>query len=372
MRHDRELPPPPAGSLDELAAASFIIYYHTLHEARGLTPPRALPEPFALAGLDEAVEALRRALEGDVEQSSLAARLALSQLFRARAWRARRGLDAAPARPLDGAILALLEAFEGWAARRAGRRGGDGEPLACRAARLHDAVGGDRAARAGQDFFHAFELLRPPGARELRRYALSWSYADEVTDVTARVEVKRPLESFMRAACDPREWSRALPWLWRASEEVERVPRDRGCDGAAARRRSGPGQPFVLFEKAVFSIGLLPVATYRNYLNVTLFDGAAQGDGGASPAPRRRGFVYSQNLCASTDFLLFGRRYGGIDVDQGHVLCEALEHGWCRAEGRKRARFDQPSGALRRVYNDLASVYLLFLIEGLVLLGAEL
>jgi len=213
-----------------------------------------------------------------------------------------------------------------------------------------------------QCYFHAFNRLRPPGVRkhELRRYSLSWSYRNQVTDVASSVEVKRPIQPF-RAMLDPRNWHAQVPIVWDKSFGVKQPPQNRDSDGIAVSS-TGPTYRGVFYEQAVFSIGTPRIATYRNLLDVDIDVG---GD-------TQVGYRYRQNECLSAEFLMLGRVFGGIDADRGHALCTALDPSWCRLEGRKRARFDQPAEPLKQVYNDLASVYLLLLIQALVLFGAEM
>ena len=339
-----------------LASAVFAIHYHTESAARGLAHPDSLPDELRLADLPAASEALRTGLDQRHGHGLHAARLGISQLYRAHCRQREAGHDEI----IDSLTGAFCGHAEGGVQSDEHQRRFGG--LKTNVSQLRDGL---RKAEHSPDqgFFHAFEQLRPPTLhpRELRRYSLSWSYRDQVTDVTANVEVKRPVGDF-KQMLDPRNWHSQVPLVWDKSLPLSQAPRDRAQDGTVVE---SVGDAFrgLFYEQAVFAFGIARFATYRNLLDIDIDVGG----------PKRVGYNYRQHECLSTEFPWLGERVlGGIDADRGHAFCTKLDGNWSRLEGRKRARFDQPSGPLERVYNDLASVYLSLLIQALVLFGAEL
>ncbi|HKP63356.1 MAG TPA: hypothetical protein VJV78_41760 [Polyangiales bacterium] len=352
---------PELSRLRRLGAAVFAVYYNTQWRERGLLNPAMFPGDLAMLGLDEAVELIARDFVTDPKYGRAFARLALAQLARASAAPGGAELDHERLmRPLIRALMADGDSASAFLKQRPPQ--GDPED-ACRKHLLHESL-----VHPNERFINALSAFDGLG-RSMRHFCKSWSYADRITDICVSVDVKRPYAEFPELI-DPRNWSKNVPLVWEASEPLDGLPQS--IQGPFTRDAK-PG-PFEgkFYEVAMFSIGLINFATYRNLLNININE-YCQDCAVAmpqKPGPVSTFFCYTQYECLETDMLGLGRFYGGIDVDRGFGMAEKIDEEWTRLWARKRARFDQPPGLLNELYNDIASVYLPMLIESLVVFAA--
>jgi hypothetical protein len=306
------------------AALMGLYYYGEAHYRSELTPPASLPRELTLMQPGAAVDWL----EGDRQPGHEAmVRMALAELVSA---------PAAFGKDLVSHVQKLSAAI-----------GVNGAPIIELVQRI---VGDDPVARAGR-FLKAFELAGGGGCG-VRKFQLTASFRNDVSDVTASIEVNRPVEDFV-AGVDPRNWSETLPMVWEDSYEISRegIGADRKKSPRAQSMKSLPPVSFSLFEKADWSFQLdEPFAYWRTILLVKLEQSLVAG---VDPFVR---YDYSLFECLENEF--FGlKRPGGIDVDEGHGSCNAVagDPAWSRLEARKAVRFTQPTLAI----NSMTFVFLI-------------
>lgn len=354
---------PELSRLRRLGAAVFAVYYNTQWRDRGLLNPGMFPGDVAMLGLDEAVDLIAKDFVTDPKYGRAFARLALAQLARASATPsgADHDLDR-HMRPLIRALLADQQSATAFQKQRPPPAGQQPEDF------LRKHLLDESRVHPNERFINALSVFDDLG-RGMRHFCKSWSYSDRITDICVSVDVKRPYADFP-ALIDPRNWSQNVPLVWEASEPLDGLPES--IQGPFTRNPA-PG-PFEgrFYEVAMFSIGLINFATYRNLLNINI-NKYCQDCAVAmpqKPGPVSTFFCYTQYECLETDMLGLGTFYGGIDVDRGFGMAEKIDEQWTRLWARKRARFDQPPGLLNELYNGIASIYLPMLIEALVLFAA--
>jgi hypothetical protein len=215
-------------------------------------------------------------------------------------------------------------------------------------------------------FFSAYQISGGL-ACQTRNFKLRAIYVDYVSDVTASVEVNRPVTAFA-TGLDARNWHNTLPDIWAESFEIDPQPppnRLRPLDRALPVQPRAVPSPAtysgsLLFENVVWSFAPLKMATWRNVLDTSRQDASTSSD----PSIR---FGYRLYECLENEF--YGvRRAGGIDVDHGHGLCRVADAGapWSLLEARKVVRFTQPT----LLINDLTFVFLKIWFTSLILNGA--
>lgn len=356
----------PDGSKDDLSSLGFSllsVYYHTEWQERRLPRPDELGEVIALPPVRDAVMSIAAAMAADERSHDDALRVTAARLCFAQL--ARR----APAgRPRASAwydwVTMVFEAFSQRQKHPYRQLERDSVLQEITRPRAPD-------ARFMTAYSHRLFDAYTPFA--MRRYCKSLSYAHRVTDTTVRVDVQRRASDF-RNLVDPRKWASNVPNTWlKAFPFGAPLPKDRDQDPDANPASFGPkvpGSPF--FEVAVWPSRLLELSTFRNVLQVAInVDVPKTID---DTVDIEIGFSYRQSECQTSSFLPGGKHYGGIDVDTGFGKCRDLpqDPGWCRLEARKRARFSKPPGPLNAIYGALGSITLPLLIEGLVLVGAQL
>ncbi|HKU39428.1 MAG TPA: hypothetical protein VJR89_14820 [Polyangiales bacterium] len=357
---------PELSRLRRLSAAVFNVYYHTQWRERGLLDPASFPGELSLLGLEESIQRIAEDFVVDPPYGRAAARLALGQLARAAA-SSRHGRDEY-ARHMLPVIRALLGDDE--SASAAWRKLG-AQPRDSAEEFLHAHLLERKTHHPNEHFVHVLNLFDDVG-HGMRRFCKSWSYADRITDICVSVEVRRPYADFP-GLLDPRNWSANVPLVWEASDALASLPENTQGPFVAKQPKGGPFEG-KFYEVALFSVGLVNFATYRNLLNIAIDQPGPECDAAMPPQlptdKRRTHFCYTQYECLETEMLGLGTFDGGIDVDHGFGLCEEIDENWCRIAARKRARFDKPDGPLNLLYNGVASIYLPMLIEALVLFAA--
>jgi hypothetical protein len=221
-------------------------------------------------------------------------------------------------------------------------------------------TGGAPVARAKR-YFEAYELAGGSGCH-VRNFRLDASYQDHVSNVTASIEVNRPVSDFVNGL-DPRNWHETMPTVWAQSFEFDlaSLPLDRKQTPSPTMPPSTPPFESAFFEKALWSIDFATLASWRTVLDITLTRALS-----AVPAPYIR-FDYALDECLENEFAGV-KNPGGIDVDHGHGSCDGLttDPTWCKLEAQKVVRFTQPDLAI----NDVNFVSLIVWFSDLILTAA--
>jgi hypothetical protein len=319
------------------AALMGLYYYGEAKYRPQLTPPANLPAQLSVVSPADAIQYLEQDRFPGYESS---VRLALAQLASAHAAFANQYAN------YVGRLVATLPHI-----------------LPDAIVTLPQNILGESDAARAERYFQAY-LLAGGGGCGVRNFKLTTAYQQHVSDVTASIEVNRPVDDFADGL-DPRNWTVTLPNIWDDSYEIRPWPPQPDRRLAPPQATSKSPLPLVdvpLFEKADWSYGFgQPFAYWRTILRVQLdrLLGA-----GANSFIR---FDYSLFECLENEF--FGlRRPGGIDVDHGHGDCQPVagDPTWSTLEARKVVRFTQPDLAI----NDLAFAFLILWISSVVLIGA--
>jgi hypothetical protein len=321
------------------------------------------PGGLSVLGLDEAIDLIAKDFVSDPKYGRAFARLALAQLARATAPAGgKRDELERHTRPLIDALFGDDQSATAFLGKH--RPPGNLRPEEFCRKQVLDLSG----EHPNQRFIHALSSFHPSD-RVMRRFCKSWSYADRITDICVSVEVQRPYAEFPELL-DPRNWAENVPLVWERSDALQSLP-----ESIQGPFEPVPGrEPFAgkFYEVALFSLGLVNFATYRNLLNINInqLGHDCHATMPQPPGPISTYFCYTQYDCLETDMLGLGTFYGGIDYDRGFGMAEKIDEQWTRLWARKRARFDQPPGLLNALYNDVASIYLPMLIEALVVFAA--
>jgi hypothetical protein len=315
------------------AALTGLFYYGESHYRPALTRPESLP---ARVKLVEPAAATAAFEQDRAPGSELIVRLAIAELVSA-----------------HGAFPTLSTLVQQLA------------PLvkapAAELLKLPGRILGDAPKARAERFLKAYELAGGGGC-QVRNFQLEAIYEDHISNVTASIEVERPVSAFVNGL-DPRNWSETMPLVWQQSFEFDMATLVMDRASTPPQNTPPTNPPFAdipFFEKAVWSFGLGTLAYWRTVLKISLDRELAV------PVPSLL-FKYSLYECLENEFL-GPKNAGGIDVDHGHGSAQALagDTTWCKLEAQKVVRFTQPYLAI----NDLTFVALIIWFSALILTSA--